>query len=366
MKNTGIKFLLLGLAVTLHSMLFACGGVNQPVYGGKMEYSLNPANPFLCTAVITMDFDVDEGIANDSIWVSWGDDSVTTVYATSIVEDTYASSKIGGPRIYTHVYTGTHLYAALPLGGYYLVSFQNEYRINGESNITSGGAINVPFYLMAEVTIDTTQAGRYMPLAYPPLSIAFSGLTNYSAQGLQQSTQAGDSIVYSLVTPLETVSNPVPQYQLPNEFCLANGSPSDAFTLDPVTGNITWNSPCLQGTFCYATMLTKYRHGALVSAIMREQNIYVSADYSTGVEKVLPGKLQLLPNPANNFLSGDMSDAVQSGYVQIVSTDGALVMNNIPLEGGRFNVDVAKLAAGLYFVRVESASAVLTQKFVKQ
>ena len=223
----------------------------------------------------------------------------------------------------------------------------------------------MPFYLMAEVTIDTSATGRYQPLVYPPVTIAFSGLTPFSQQGLAQSTEDGDSVVYTLATPLETVSNPVPLYQLPDAFCIANGSSSDAFTLDPVTGNITWNSPCLQGTFCYATMLTKYRHGALVSTIMREQNIYVSTDY-TGINKIAQGKLQLYPDPASNLLTGNLSNFAQSGLLQIFSPEGRIAMNNITLDGGKFTADVSKLAAGVYFVSMQSAGGVLTEKFVKQ
>ena len=365
-----MKTLFVICAVLLQSALYACGGINQQVYSGKIEYSLNTSNPLICTATITMDFDVNELLKNDSIWVNWGDGNVVIMRGVSITLDSAASANTGGVNIYTHVYSGTHTYDSLPAGGYYYVSFQNEYRLNGVSNIASGDGVNLPFYLMAQISIDTSLTGQYQPLAFPPLTIGFADFETYTQSGLiQDDDDSRDSIVYTFNTPLENISNPVPEYQMPGQFCVANGSATDSFTINPVTGNVVWNSPSLQGIYCFGTLLSKYRNRRLISAIMREQNIYVNASYVNGVQTIKSeGGLTVYPNPAHQVISGTINagTAVDDDKLEIISPDGRTVSGTIVIKDGRFEADVSNLASGIYFLQLRGASDVSTLKFIKQ
>ena len=363
-----MKTLLLVIGLISQHLIYACGGINQQVYSGKIEYSFDAANPFLCTAVITMDFDINEATKDDSIWVAWGDGTVSTIYALSITEDSVASAQMGSIHIYTHVYSGTHTYTSVPVEGYYYISFQNEYRINGVSNIANGDGINLPFYLSAQVSIDTL-AGHYEPLSFPPLSVGFSGLSTYSQNNTQPIHGHGDSIVYSFTTPLETISNPVPEYEYPGQYCIDNGGGTSSFNMNPNTGDIVWTGPCFQGIFCYATLLSRYHNGHLLSSIMREQNVYVVAGYETGFTKIATGNgLKLFPNPANTTLSGkiDLAERTAGGFVEIISSGGRVLKKQIEITNGVFETDISQLQSGFYFVRLQSAEGELTEKFVKQ
>jgi len=363
-----MKSFLVTCCLLIQTVVYACGGINQQVYSGKIEYSLDPANPLICTVTITMDFDVNELVKNDSIWVDWGDARTSAIHAICITEDTLASSFIN-KQIYTHVYSGTHTYTSLPAWGYYLISFQNEYRLNGVSNIAEGDAINVPFNLTALVTIDTSAGAQYDPLSFPPLAIGFSGLAPYyQADGMAQINSRNDSIVYSFVTPIETISNPVPEYQYPDQFCAANGVLADTFSINPVTGDLAWSLPCQQGIFCYATCVNRYRNGQLLSSIMREQNIYVSAGIQTGVQTI-SGKniMKIYPNPAQNILSGNiyLTNPALENYLEIISPDGRIIKEPIPVKNGRFETDISALDPGIYFVHLEDGEGV-TKMFIKQ
>ncbi len=363
-----LTLLLVALGL-LPVQLWACGGVNQQVYAGKIEYTLDPLNQLKCTATITMDFDINETKTNDSIWVDWGDAIVTTVYATSITEDTFASANMGGVKIYRHVYTGTHTYATVPPTGYYIISFQNEYRINAVNNIERGNGINLPFYLAAQVSIDTTQGGQYAALSFAPLQVEFSDFTTYHQAAWPQVSN-DDSVVYSLQEPLETISNPVPLYQQPDQYCLENGSAENNFTMDSVSGSVTWVSPCLQGVYSYGTLLSRYRNGKLLSSIMREQTVYVQPNIVYDIKKLNTSNttLQLFPNPAQNTLTGTFDETGSSteNRVQIITPAGQAVYRNIPVTNGRFTADVSLLPAGIYFVQLQGPGKVLTEKFVKQ
>lgn len=363
-----MKPFLIICSLLIQSLVYACGGINQQVYSGKIEYRLNPLNPFNCTVTITLDFDINEQLANDSIWIDWGDENVTIIRAVSVMEDSLASANMSGFKIYTHVYSGEHTYAALPADGYYDISFQNEYRINGISNIASGDGINLPMYLMAQVSIDTTTGGLYRPLAFSPLTIGFANFEPYHQNGLEQAGNDDDSIVYSFNTPLETVSNPAPEYLLPDQFCANNGSTNNLFLIDSVIGNVSWMNPCLQGIYCFGTVLSKYRKGHLISAIMREQNIYVSTGFVGGIPDVQVNRLELYPNPVKNILTASFQGILtgNSHSLDIRSLDGRLVIRNIVIKDGKFETDVTQLESGIYFVYFRNADVLFTEKFVKQ
>jgi len=364
-----MRALFIGCCLLIQSVLFACGGINQQVYSGKIEYTLDTLNPFNCTATITLDFDINEALKNDSIWVNWGDGNVIIMRAISVTEDTVASANMGSIKIYTHVYRASHIYDSIPAGGYYYISFQNEYRINGVNNIASGDGVNLPFYLMAQVSIDTTAGGQYKPLVFPSLNIGFANFSNYTQNGLQQISQAGDSVGYSLMIPLETIGNPVPQYQSPDQFCLTNGSASNSFTIDAVTGKVEWANPCLQGIYGYGTLLSRYRNGRLVSAIMSEQNIYVSENYVNGIKTIAGNnRVVVYPNPAGLTLTGTVSLDQSSiiDRVEIINLNGEVVANNIAVISGKFETDISHLPAGIYLIRVQGASESVALKFVKQ
>ncbi len=364
-----MKLSLIILGLLAQSILYACGGISQQVYSGKIEYSIDSANPLACVVTITMDFDVNESLRNDSIWVNWGDNQVQIVRGVSITKDTVASANTGGVDIYTHVYSGSHTYATLPSGGYYFVSFQNEYRINGVSNIASGDGINLPFYLVAQIGMDTNSSGEYKPLVFPPLAIGFTNFETYTQAGLVPDNESGDSLVYVFNTPLETVNNPVPEYQLPDQFCIANGSSADSFTMDAVNGNVVWNSPCLQGIYCFGTLLSKYRNGKLTGAIMREQNIYVLASYVNSVQTIKGSTtLTLYPNPGHQTLSGIINSDIKEGSekCEIISPDGRVVSDNIVVKNGRFETDISQLSDGVYFLHLHGTTDATTLKFIKQ
>ena len=361
-----MRYLFVSGLLLIQSVVYACGGTSQQVYAGKIEYSLDSLNPFSCTVTVTMDFDVEETLANDSIWVYWGDEHVDIIRGISITEDSTASQNMGR-NIFTHVYRGNHIYASLPAGGYYNISFPNEYRINGINNIASGDGFNLPFYLGAAVSIDTTAGGQYSALAFPPLSLGFANFSTYAQSGLQQT--GTDSVQYSFMAPLETLNNPAPLYQFPDQFCVANGAAVNAFTIDPANGAISWADPCFQGIYCFGTVLNKYRHGHLISSIMREQNIYVSVEYVNGVQKIAKADiLKLYPDPAANILSGniDETSSLAACELNIIAPDGRIVECNIPVKEGRFEKDISHLTSGLYFLSLQSASERVIQKFIKQ
>ena len=158
-----------------------------------------------------------------------------------------------------YVYTDT---MSLPLGNYKL-SFVNCCRnniINAANNlgmyissdltVTSGGGSTVvnstPVFLNPPVTL----AQLNTPFSYNPLP--------YDADG--------DSLVWSLATPLHEDSIPVGSYVLP-----VGSAP---FTLDSLTGLITW-IPSIVGNFVTCVLVSEYRNGVKIGEIRRDMQLIV-------------------------------------------------------------------------------------------
>ncbi|MBK7937630.1 MAG: M4 family metallopeptidase [Lewinellaceae bacterium] len=77
----------------------------------------------------------------------------------------------------------------------------------------------------------------------------------------------------------------------------------------------------------------------------------------------LSGKVMLFPNPVADNLYIQSAEALRS--VKIYAANGVLV-KNVRLSDAGEALDVSSLAAGLYFVSVETESGVISSKFVKK
>src|SRR5579862_7801576 len=134
------------LCLFLGYKTYACGGAGVYVYAAEMTYAIDASNPMQVNLTVYMDFDrIDSPLINDSIYVSWGDGYVSTIYATHVVVDSAATAGMGTVTIYLHTYAGSYVYSTVPAGVYYFISLQNQYCVNGITNIAYGNTSNTPF-----------------------------------------------------------------------------------------------------------------------------------------------------------------------------------------------------------------------------
>jgi len=85
----------------------------------------------------------------------------------------------------------------------------------------------------------------------------------------------GDSLVFELIPP-RSYSNGtglpvvVPGYQYPDAF-------GGIFSIDPVTGLITWNTPKQVGIYSIAFRVIEYRNGRRIGEVVRDMTVFVVA-----------------------------------------------------------------------------------------
>ncbi len=86
----------------------------------------------------------------------------------------------------------------------------------------------------------------------------------------------------------------------------------------------------------------------------------------TGIEEPQTFTAAVYPNPASdqiNILCGDNSTGAQ---IEIIDAMGNVVYTSTVLSGNSAVVDVSQFASGIYFVRVNKGSVVLTGKFIRK
>ncbi|MFL5731053.1 MAG: hypothetical protein ACJ75J_16315, partial [Cytophagaceae bacterium] len=154
--------------------------------------------------------------------------------------------------------------------GVYTISYTENFRNKNILNINGGASTdNVPFYIETKVNFDPFIGLNKSPvLLLPPIDVAVVGqkyIHNPSAFDSE-----GDSISYQLVPPKQSGSTNVPKYEYPN--LVTN---TGTFTLDPVTGDMEWNTPAKPGLYNVAFLITEWRNGEKLTIIERDMQIQV-------------------------------------------------------------------------------------------
>ena len=185
--------------------------------------------------------------------VQWGDGT------TSIVQ---RIEKIQLPNYYQrNTYKGTHTY---PGPGTYQIVMEDPNRNEGVLNIP--GSVNVPFTIKTILQINPSEGQNNTPiLLNPPIDKAAVGrvfIHNPAAFDPD-----GDSLSYQLTVCLGENGLPIPGYTLP----LA----SHDFYVDPITGDLVWNTPTMAGKYNVAMMIEEWRNGVKIGRIIRDMQIEV-------------------------------------------------------------------------------------------
>ncbi len=146
----------------------------------------------------------------------------------------------------------------------YVVSFIEENRNNGIRNIAGGMSDPYPFYIETYVLVSPLSANaNNTPVLYvPPLDKA--SVNEVFIHNAGAFDFDGDSLSYKLVVPKQSATLNVPQYQF-----------MDGLSLDPVTGDLVWDSPREEGLYNIAFLIEEWRNGIRIGYVLRDMQIAV-------------------------------------------------------------------------------------------
>ncbi|MBP6810024.1 MAG: gliding motility-associated C-terminal domain-containing protein [Saprospiraceae bacterium] len=171
-----------------------------------------------------------------------------------------------------NTYIAEHTY---PGPDSFVISMTDQNRIGGIINVNPPASDNVPFHIQTTYVFQDAQFGgtNHTPyLLQPPIDNACVGKPykhNPNASDID-----GDSLSYELIVPMQGPGVNVPNYAFPNEIMPGI---NNSFQLDPVSGDILWQSPQVPGIYNIAFTIISWRKGKIIDITIRDMQIFVAA-----------------------------------------------------------------------------------------
>ena len=212
-----------------------------------------------CATIITYTETAQTEVDRDSLLLDWGDRTMEMISRTRIIQIS--------PSIQRNEYAACHLY---PGPGRYVLSFQDVNRVRGVRNIP--GSVNIPFSVTTSFfLLNPIRSGcNSSPvLTQEPIDNACVGSRWTHNPGAFDVD--GDSLAFEFTTAAFAPGSPIPNYVLPNQ---VPGSSGD-LTIDPRTGQITWDSPSVPGEYNLAFMVKSFRNGQPLDTLVRDMQVFV-------------------------------------------------------------------------------------------
>ncbi|MBK9984268.1 MAG: gliding motility-associated C-terminal domain-containing protein [Saprospiraceae bacterium] len=200
----------------------------------------------------------------DSVRVFWGDGSSEFIYRTNGEGTPLANNRKLNYYVASHTFPGRATYT---------ISMMDPNRNGGIINVNPPNSEGVPFYIEATYTFLNPQFQGYNNTAIllqQPIDFGCVGqkfIHNPTAYDPD-----GDSLAFEFIVPLQDSGVNVPNYIFPQNIV---PGPNNSMTLDPVTGNLVWDSPQFSGEYNIAFRVKEYRGGVLISSFIRDMQILV-------------------------------------------------------------------------------------------
>ncbi|HEX2919856.1 MAG TPA: gliding motility-associated C-terminal domain-containing protein [Bacteroidales bacterium] len=187
--------------------------------------------------------------------VEWGDNTISTAYRDP-------NKMVALPNFYRkNVYVIDHTY---PAPGVYTIVVQDPNRNAGIKNIPN--SVNVVFSISTKLYVSPAIGRNSTPvLLNPPYDKAAYGhvfIHNPAAYDPD-----GDSLSYALTVCTREDGKPIENYTLPPA--------TNSIRVNPVTGDLVWDTPADTGKFNVAMEIQEWRNGKRIGVVVRDMQIEV-------------------------------------------------------------------------------------------
>jgi len=170
--------------------------------------------------------------------------------------------------IQRNVYVGVHSYVG---GGIFTLTVEDPNRNYGIANIPN--SVNIPFFIQTELVINPFLGpNNSVELLNPPLD--YGCVDRIYIHNPAAYDPDGDSISYKLTVCRGAGGLPIPGYIYPNE---VNPNSNEQFSINPITGDLVWDSPSLQGEYNVAFIIEEWRFGQRIGYVTRDLQVQVVA-----------------------------------------------------------------------------------------
>lgn len=175
-----------------------------------------------------------------------------------------------GYMVKKNIYSIIHTYS---VAGTYIVSSTDINRNAGIINIPN--SVNVPFYVESIIYASPSVSTNSSPvLSNLPVDKGFVNVCYYHHPGAYD--EDGDSLSYQITTCKSTGGQSIPGYTFPD------AGTGGSFTINPVTGLLTWCVPQAQGEYNFAIIVKEWRkinctgNYQLIGSVTRDMQTVIS------------------------------------------------------------------------------------------
>lgn len=201
--------------------------------------------------------------------ILWGDGTTSKLKRTNgpLNGNGEHVGEIIGPDLKKNYYIGVHTYAGAST---YMLSVEDPNRNTGILNIPN--SVEVPLYIVSELRINPYIGINSSPsLLLPPIDKGCVGQPFLHNPGAYDPD--GDSLSYKLTTCRGAGGDFIPGYQYPNQ---VGANVGGSFSMNPVTGELMWDEPKMQGEYNIAFLIEEWRDGNRIGYITRDMQITIS------------------------------------------------------------------------------------------
>ncbi len=203
-----------------------------------------------------------------SLPIKWGDNTGSVLLRNNgpTNQNGEFMGEMVGTNIKKNLYSGIHTF---PGASTYKITLEDPNRNYGIQNIPN--SVEVPLFIETELIISPFVGPDSSPeLLLPPIDLGCVGQPFMHNPGAYDPD--GDSLSFRLVTCRGAGGDNIPGFQLPNQVGTNIGS---AFTMNPLTGEILWDSPQMQGEYNIAFLIEEWRNGLKIGYITRDMQITI-------------------------------------------------------------------------------------------
>lgn len=258
-------------------------------------------------------------------------------------------------------YTTTHTYSG---PGNYNFCFNDRNRNSGVVNIPN--SVNQVMSFESLLVIPTFAAGNNSSPVFVNLPIAYGCINNGCYTYNPLATDAnGDSLSYSVLSCLN------PGASIPT-----TGS-GGIFTINPITGLLTWCNPQLQGDYNVIIKITEWRKDSggnyfVIGCVNRDTQLTITS--CTGIKEMGEEKiiLSVFPNPiTENFTITFNKNSNELFTIDLIDVTGRKIktfVNNESLaKENTFQLKLENINHGIYFLKITgNYNTNITKKIIKQ
>ncbi len=260
----------------------------------------------------------------------------------------FNASILKNEYIYTHTFPGL---------GNYSVDATLPNRAPGIINVSN--SVNTPLVIQSSLVISSFLGPNSQPIL--PVELINTACTNNGCYQINfaGSDIDGDSLAYSVLP------------------CSGPGAtlPPSTFTINAVTGTLTWCTPSVNGAYNFLLKVEESRTNGnnqpvMISFFKSELQLIRETCTGSSDANLTENVFTVFPNPTKNSLTVSVKPNEQLFSIQLLDLNGCTVLeyavDSYQKPHETISMDLENVNPGMYFLKVNCQNSTTIQKIIKQ